>query len=362
MNGKVNLLFTIVVALITVFMISCKENNPLESINKTKANVEQTEEDSALGKFPCNYRQFESWEEVESESWYEPVEGKKLGFNAANSFASIRQMKEKFGFSKVLVYNTEQRDSAIAAGFSWEDIVGAIDRKKIEQNDLSNSYIPGFKSYFLDEPFEDRDNHPKIPQSYVKRLAQNISPSKLLLSSYTQPKSYYHSILFHEVNTEIMCDNYYGDYIQWLYSNQDQRGNWDDYKTLYQSNNTSNWISLIIDAKPSQGDGTFKELLEWSKDNGFNEMWLWIGNAGDDHAGKGEVLTKAKFDKDIKRFKTLAMFAGWLKHKQVKKLYSYTYRCSRPCSLCDQEDIYAPGWRLTRKVYRGSKRVVTYQY
>ena len=142
MNGKLNILLTFAIALLVLLLFSCNENNLVESELLNKNNYEEgIHEDSTLEKFPCNFRKFQNWEAVESESYYVPKVGKKLGFNYTG-FATPGDMKNKNGFSKVLIKNSTHKNSANVAGFLNTDIVYQIDRKKM-------NYISGLGSYYL---------------------------------------------------------------------------------------------------------------------------------------------------------------------------------------------------------------------
>jgi hypothetical protein len=157
-----------------------------------------------------------------------------------------------------------------------------------------------------------------------------------------------------------MSDNYYGFYVNWpveITSNQDQRGFWEDFKSNYGNKNIANWISLIIDSKASRGDGDFHDLLGWANDIGLKEMWLYVGDADDEHK---ETLTQSKFDRDIKKFVEAAYFQGWLKRKEFQGEYLCKFECllPDPCSSCDQEDENAAGWLLVSKVETGRERTI----
>ncbi len=352
MNGKLNLLLTIVIALIAISLFSCMERGLLAPPSETNDDTIQTiQKDSTLNKSMCSVKYVRRWN-TEKILSYVPVAGKKLGFNNSE-FASIREMKEKYGFSKV---TGADHTFALNTGFLRADIMGSISWETL-------SYSTGYDSYYIDEPIENG-----VSVASILYLARKLYPKKLILGSYkigiidwanveTQYK-----ILKRFPNIYIMSDNYYGFYVRFwghrITTKQDQRGYWGDFKTSYGSKNRANWISLIVDAKASRGDGDFYDLLGWANDNGLKEMWLWIGKAPAEE--DYEELTQSKFNRDIKKFVEAAYFKGWLKRKEFQKEYYWKYICllPQPCRSCDQEDESAAGWLFVSKKETGRVRTI----
>jgi hypothetical protein len=338
------LIIRLITAITFLFILSC--NEPELTAPTTNNTIQETnlEKDINPKALACDQRIVYQWEL----SCYKPVIGKKIGFNP-NIFSSTQEMKDKFGFSKVLV-NESQKESAIAAGFTFPDMVGRVNRDNM-------TYPSGdFDYYHIDEVAE---NGVSIYDIY--NLAEELYPKKLLLSSYkigwldpwNDIQNYYSLVCTYYSNTEIMSDNYFGPVELLEYCTDDQRVYWDDFQDRYASRNKMNWISLLIDGK--QWD--FNDLFSYANNKGFNEMWLYIGDAGDDYCGGSEVLTSSKFDQYIYRFSSYAFNKGWL--RRFEKLYRYDYRCflRNPCETCDQEDLNSAGWYFERS-YTGQEREV----
>ncbi len=250
----------------------------------------------------------------------------------------MSEMKTKYGFSKVLV-NAGNIQTASNAGFIDSiDMMASISRSSL-------TYPSGnFKEYYIDEPAEIRgSDHPRVPLANLCILADELQPSKLIVSSYKMgitdndgSQDYYLQLILgsYYQNIKIMSDNYYG-----LFCRDDQTGYWDDYKDMYSARNSSNCVHLLVDGK--QHD--FYSLFEYAKDNNLNELWLYIGNEPDGICGDGEVLTKNKFDHYLSQFLGNARNFGWLKTAYRK--YQYIYKCldPNPCFSCDQNDISSEG-------------------
>jgi hypothetical protein len=87
MNGKLNLLLTITIALTVMLVFSCNENNLIENtINKNNGS-------GKLEKPDCSRRVTTVWKHHH----YVPVQNKTLGF-WPTSFATMNAMRTQYGF------------------------------------------------------------------------------------------------------------------------------------------------------------------------------------------------------------------------------------------------------------------------
>jgi len=332
--------YLLAAAFISFLIITCTEKPPTEN------NEEVAGE---LSKTMCTKRTELVWELDR----YEPVSGKTLGFNE-NSFASNKTMRTHWGFTSV---KTSNPDAAMAAGFSRYDIMINVKIKNPTSAGSSFDFAEYpkviFNKYYIDEPLDKPMSHLKrfINYKALIDVADYVYPKSLYISSYkigelnwigTDVVKLYKQLISIAPNLVLMSDNYYG-FSAIESCKDDQTGLWEDFKDEYGFRNRANWISLLIDGK--QND--FAWLLKKAGHMRFKELWLYIGNAGDDNCGGGERLTKTKFNDYIYSFTYAAWKRGWL--KRIDKLVRYEYTCnsSDACNECEQDNLgtnWKPGF------------------
>lgn len=317
--------------LIILFFITCSENDENLIINTSnkedvKLNKEIDEKPDTSGKaLDCNRRVIQVWEFEK----YAPVAGKIIGISSS-AFNSYEDLFDIYGFRGIMVNNDGERIAAQNAGFELNKMMAPITANSFGYF----SYPSGdFGYYHLDEALE-RD-YP-VPINSVINIAndvyQNNSDAYLLLSSWNRVGSSYSwgysTILNSTYNTQIICDQYYD---QTVWCGNDQTAHWTAYKNYYGASKVKSfWIHLLIDGQ--QND--FSMLFDKATTLGISNLWLYIGNAGDDWCGDSEQINNTKYYNYLKGFCTEAWHRGWLRYYVRKYYYYYSCYEPNPCSNC----------------------------
>lgn len=168
--------------------------------------------------YECGYKQVRGWAITK----YAPKSGKFLGIWASNSSPTWNDLRNKYGFSQIAVWDMPSYNTAKQTEFTNDNIMLIIPNYSSAYS-LINS-INQVQYYLVDEPFE-RDMYNTTTLRAVATMIHDANPSgKLMMASYKWPTlpynlpwsfdtygDKYKSVLDFASNSFIMCDEYQGN-------------------------------------------------------------------------------------------------------------------------------------------------------
>lgn len=236
--------------------------------------------------------------------YYAPVEGKKLVIRTAfPSPEEFYDLRHKYGFTGIVVYDTLAWNEALIQGFEKKEIIGAVDRR--------NGYYPDcdFTSYYLDEPVENN-----LTSADVIKLSEEIKSRNknavLYICSFQDNDAViteYKKIIQNTDNTIIMCDQYYDGSV---FCGHDQRSWWTNFSTWYPGRSDAHWVHLLVDG--IQDD--FDILFDQANNLDVKSLWLYTGDAESSWIFCiDKKLDKNNYYEYLDKFAEAAWRNGWLK-------------------------------------------------
>lgn len=286
--------------------------------------------------YQCGYKQVRGWAITK----YAPIDGKFLGIWASNSSPTWNDLRNKYGFSQIAVWDMPSYNTAKQIGFADDKIMVLIPNYSSAYS-LINS-INRVQYYHVDEPFE-REMYNTTTLRAVATMIHDANPSgKMMMASYkwpTQPYNLpwtldtygdkYKSVLDFASNSYIMCDEYIGNI--W----GTPRDFWTKYRQYYGSNkNISQWINVQINNTYSGSGKSFSDLMGHANNLGMNNLWLYAYGISNPN--------------NIYNFCNAAFYSGWL--RGFAQNIILVYRCSYP-NPCDCDPTLPDGWYLDEVHY-----------
>ncbi|MBZ0181632.1 MAG: hypothetical protein K8F60_04185 [Melioribacteraceae bacterium] len=255
---------------------------------------------------------------------YTPVANKYLGIWPSHNSYLYSIAKDKFGFSKILIYDYLPQHTAIEAGYDSLQIVAMLPHDKNWAQYFVDMYNK-VGGYYIDEPIErwTYTHNELVTLANNLKLAGNVTP--ILLGGYTGAAvEYYKYVRDNTTNTFFMCDKYVGD----------QRDYWTSWKNHYGIDRLSgNWLHIDTDFSE------YQDLLGHANNLGLSQTWVFAN-------GLSNVEAK------LYNFADKAWKTNWL--LKVERKYRQEYRCYE--RNCDPEE----NWQLYETVPLNQFRTITF--
>ncbi|MBM4170188.1 MAG: hypothetical protein FJ215_13685 [Ignavibacteria bacterium] len=263
----------------------------------------------------CADGRYAIWRHWEETDHYEPKPGKVIG--AGPDVAAkphIGLLKSKWGFSAVIV-GISDIQSAISAGFSYPQLVIAVDPNNYQGSEIDNAIANGTRYFYNDEPFTvspwSKTQIETISNYYRARgvrygIGEQCHWYRTILGDETSDAQYMRprvDLMTYTNYKGFPCLGYVGPGV----APEDQRPMWDWMQGFCGGQFEIPWISL------HQDEGEFNNLL---------------GHAS--NLGKSRVSVYAPLANfyNLESFCYHAWLRGWL--RRFVKRWADKYCCTTP--------------------------------
>ncbi len=274
----------------------------------------------------------------EEEGWvyqnqYQPTSGKKLGI--WGDWLTPSQAYT-LGFREKIITNSSQRNSALQAGFTTNNLMLQMVSQSTYQSQLSDVNSSGYtiNRTYIDEPYESNTVVWSAGDlsTYISYLEANYPSANLTVSSWLSPNSFYEQLV--SVPLVYIMDDYYKG---------DVTSSWNTFKNGYGSKNVADWISLEYN-QDGTGYSDYSSCFGKANQLGLNDIWLYA------HDYNSLSL--------LQQYSYSAWANGWL--LRLSKQLIIIWKCSSP-SPCTNCSYPSEGdWYVYDSYYTGQEQWVAY--